>query len=471
MVIRLEINDIDRTSNLLVDSFEKEDHINEIRDTVRFQILKYGEYTYEPSIGEEVKFYVDDVKVFGGIITNIEKTKEGGEMILISVLCVDYSHLLDRQLVVERYDNKSPNEIIADIIAKYAPDFTMDNVDCSTKIKTIIFPRLPISECLRKMAETVGYFWYVDEKKDIHFFARDDNPAPFSITDETSYWDFKLLKDLSQLKNRVVIKGGEERGEERTESYEADGEQLIFSLAHKFAEKPVVKVNDVEQNVGIDFLDKEEDFDCFWNYTEKYIRFTISKKPAKGDIVAITGIPLFPVLVRISDWPSIQQYGIFEFFKEDKSIKSREEALNFARVELEAYKNGIIECEFKTDQHGLRSGQIIQVESELMGINESFLIQSVTMRILSEEKTEYHVRLASMRTIGVINFFQELLRRRDLKDLEPENLLSYFDFGDECQAVDSISEPSITSPPYYWWPDEGEGENPPILWNKFTWVL
>lgn len=473
MTIELKINDVDRTSDIVAGSLNKSDVINDEKDTLTFQIQKYGTVGFTPIIGQAVVLNIDGTTEFGGIILELKKTIKDGQLVLYDVVCVDYSFDIDRELVIERYDDKTVNFVIDAIVTKYASDYTVTNVNCTTVIATMVFNRISITECLDKLAKEVGYSWYIDSNKDIHFFVKTENPAPFEITDTNGMYVQNSLivkDDLSQIRNKVTIRGAEERASERTESYLADGDQITFPLTNKFAELPVVYVQNqiATTTVGIDYLSKEEDYDCFWNFGQKYIRFKEATKPDITEKVDITGIPLFPVLVRISEPVSIAEYGLYEFFKEDKNIQSRDEALTYALAQLEAYKEGIAEGNFETNTSGLRSGQIITIDSDLLGIDETFLIQSVRFRLLAKDKGEWSVKLATLRTISIIQVLQDLISTREVREFDPDNLLSLLQFDNPCVIIDSVDATATTTEDYTW--DDGVQPNP-IIWNLFTWKL
>ena len=471
MTIELLVNEVDRTLDVIADSIVKQDIINEQKDTLRFRVQKYGDVGFTPVINQEVVLNIDAVKEFGGVILEVNKSIQAGQMVVYDVVCCDYSLYANRELILERYDDKTVNYIIDAIVTKYAGTFTVTNVDCSVEIDTVVFNRMTMTECLDKLAKLVGYSWYIDYDKDIHFFERAKNAAPFEITDTNGKYlqnTLSVRDDLSQLRNSVVIRGADEEGTERTESYIADGEQVTFPLSNKFAELPVVNRDSTSMTVGVDFLHAEEDYDCFWSFGQKYIRFKDDTKPAESEIVSITGISLFPIIVKRFDPVSVAIYGTYEFFKENKDIKSRAEALEFAQAELGAYKDGIIEGSFQTDESGLRSGQLITIDSDLMDIDETFLIQRVQFRVLAKDKGVWIVTLATMRTVGIIQILQDLIRGVNIREFDPENLLTLIQFKDPASGIDVLGTFAKTSPPYYWVGPEEQGLENPIRYNFWT---
>jgi len=55
-----------------------------------------------------------------------------------------------------------------------------------------------------------GIFWYVDYDRDINVFANNAKPAPYNLDDTSkNYNDLSISADISMLKNRQVVRGGE----------------------------------------------------------------------------------------------------------------------------------------------------------------------------------------------------------------------------------------------------------------------
>lgn len=435
MTIILKINGIDRTSSILGNSLRKSDSLNNKVDTLSFAVEKYGNHTYAPAVNDTVELLDTGVTIFKGLILSINKSMDGHSVVRYEVECTDNTYFLNRALVTETYTNTTIDAIIADLISTYAPTFTTVNVDAPVTVETITFNRISVSDALQKLSRLSNYSWYGDYTDDIHFFAKNTEAAPFNITDTSANYDFESLQvseDISQLRNRVLIQGGEAEGDPRTELFDGDGEKKFFKLSNKFASAPTITVDGVTMTVGVDYLNDEADFDILWNFNERYIKFT--NAPAAGlNNIEVNGIPLYSILVQVEDRPSIDLYGIAEFTKTDTSITSKQEARDFAIAELEAYAQKISEGSFSTYTAGLRSGQTINVNSTLRGINEDFLIQRVTFQMISQTVGIYRVELATLKTITLIDFLITQLRANGtiLRDNDTQLLQKFLTFYDE----------------------------------------
>jgi len=442
MTVTLKVNGTDRTSSIAWNSLRKSDVLNEKVDTLSFAVDKYAS-VFTPVIGQSVELLIDGVRDYYGLILSVNKVTDGHTIVRYEIDCVDNAHYLTRVLVAESYENTTIDAIIANLISTYAPTFTTTNVAAPVAVDSIRFNRISVAACLEKLAKLSNYSWYVDYNSDIHFFIKNTELAPFSITDTSANYVFDSLEvseDLSQLRNRVFIQGGDAVGDPRDEFFNGDGTKKFFKLSNKFSELPTVTVGGVSKTVGVDFLDDEADFDVLWNYNETYIKFTTA--PAAGtNNIQVTGTPLYSILVQVQDSASIATYGVSEFARTDTTIKSKEEARDFAIAELEAYGDKISEGSFYTYTAGLRSGQTITVNSTLRAVNEGFLIQRVTFSMVSRSVGQYRIELATLKTITLIDLLISQLRQNGtlISDNDTTLLQKYEEFQDSLTLSDSLT--------------------------------
>ena len=448
-------------------SFVVESKRNERVDTCNFKIEKTVGQNFVPVLGAEIIVTLDGTRIFAGTVQRINDKPDGHHNIIFEVRCVDFTFDLDDLLIVERFENTTVQAVIEYLIDTYAPTFTYTNVVAPQEVDSVAFNRIKITQCLKKMADAYNFNWYVDYFKDLHFFARDAEPAPFSITDTSENYIFdslQITRDLSQLRNKVLVEGGEVEGAQRTLYYTGNGDQEAFDTQYKFAEKPTVTVGGVTQSVGTEYVDEDDTlFDCMWSFQQKYVRFTAGHVPPAPTTfdetnIEITGIPLIPIIVNIPSPSSILQYGTREISIKDKSIKSQQQAFDRAVAELTTYADGLNEGSFETYTAGLKVGQLIQIQSVLRGIDETFVIQSVQIKAFSYEngyKAKYRVTLASAKSIGIIDILQKLLLDEDLELNEQETLLTFLSYPVETGSTGQFSDliasgPTTQTGPYYY---------------------
>ena len=412
MNIAVKINNEEKTNLVDWESFGIEDNINEQPNLCNFTIKVFEGQSYKPEISDTVEVFDGVEKIFAGKIIRVANYAEG-DVIYYEIETKDYTLDLDRILVIERFEDKTVNEIIPYIVDNYlaGTGITYNNVNCDLEVTVVVFNNLSISKCLSELCELFNYSWYIDYDNDIHFFAKNDEPAPFNIADGSENYirdSLSIENDLSQLRNVVVIEGGEITSDnERTKIHDGDGNQKSFATDYKFSKKPTVLVNSVEVTVGVEFLNSDEDYICLWSYNEKYIRFV--SPPISGDLIEVSGYYLIPIMAQVEDNASISKYGRFEFKKIDKTIKTANEAKQYGEAQLSAYANTIREGGFRTYVSGLSSGQTISINLSMRGINENFLIMRVSLKMFTATEGEWTVELATLKTLGMIAFLQSLL--------------------------------------------------------------
>jgi hypothetical protein len=467
-MIEILINSVDKKDDIILNTFSIKNNINNKTDECQFTIRKTTSHSYVPELNDEVVVTNNSVNIFGGFIVRINTVSNTNTEVLYEVQCSDYSVYLKRKLVIDRYENETVKDIIDDLLTNYADEaITTDNVSINKVLTSIAFNGLTVAECLDKLADLLNAYWYIDNDKDIHFFYKNTEEAPFDLTDTSSNYIYNTLKieeDITQLKNRVTVRGGSNPSDtNRIELIVSqDDDQDIFPLGYKFASLPVVKVNDVAVTVGTEYLTDDLTVQCQWSFQEKSIRFTSGNIPTSGDIITIEGKILIPVIVRISNNASISDFGVFEYQINDPTIKSNDQAIERAISELNSYSNEIHDGSFRTYNDGLKAGQLININSTLRGKNIDAIIQSVSIRPHDKDNFVYAIDFATTKTLGIIEWLQKRLKDEDITEDEQETLLKYFMIEESFSFTDEVVDITITSPPYVY-------DDPDANWNFSTW--
>lgn len=475
-MITVTIDAVDRTSSIVAKSPRKNERISDRAGTFRFLLRKYGTKTYKPSLGDEISVADGATTVFAGVVTKIEERLKSPFVLEYMIICKDYSHLLSRQLVTQRYTNQSVEDIISDLITNYTTDsFTTNNVVATKVINSISFNRITVAQAIQKLADIISFTWYVDYAKDIHFFAKDGEIESFTLTDSSNNYIYSSLvikQDIEQLRNRVLVEGGDKEVADRSVTItgadlDAEGQ---YVLPYKFAGAPTITVDAVTQTVGTDFLSDDASFDVMWDFNTRHIRFTTGNIPTSGQAVVITGTPLIPIIVEVPDDASIDEFGAYEYHIKDKTIRTENEAIERSLAELDAYASELTEGEFKTRTDGFRAGQVIRINSTQRGIDEKMVVQSVDMNVEDNEGTRkvYKIKFASLKTLGVIDVLRRLLLDEEIKEGEDQILITLLRLSDSLTITDTLSAPTATSGPYYWEPISAN--SPGGKWNFATWA-
>src|SRR3990167_8937685 len=303
MAVTLTIAGTDRSRLVVAGSVRMLNQLTRQVDQASFDIDKYGSRTFAPSVGQEVVIQNGSTKLFAGRIVQVDEQYDKLDLVRYRIQCVDYTRDLDHQLVVETYEDQTIDAIIADIKSRYLPStITTTNVDAPVTVKYIAFNYEYPSDCLKQLAELVNYDWYVDYDKDIHFFAKEENAAPFELSDTGGkyiYESLSLKKDITPVRNTVYVRGGEYKGDTFTVERTGDGVHQLWGTEYKFDDIRVVTTGQ-EKSVGLDNIDNATNYDCLYNFTEKFIRFRADKIPTSGTLIQIIGRPWPPVLVKVA---------------------------------------------------------------------------------------------------------------------------------------------------------------------------
>jgi len=178
----LTIDGTDRTLNVSNRAIEITDEMGSDASVMSFTMVIRDSGVLPECDQEVVITDGDDVKLFGGRILKLNPIKRGS-LIEWRIDCVDYTRDLDRNLVVEGYEDKTDKEIIVDIVDNYCggSGITYDNVTEGISISNMTFSYMPPSECFSKICKMTGRAWYIDYDKDVHYGVKFSTPAPFNI--------------------------------------------------------------------------------------------------------------------------------------------------------------------------------------------------------------------------------------------------------------------------------------------------
>ena len=420
MAITLKINSVDKTSLVDWKSLTKQQVSSKEPDTLNFDIINYPAKTYRPVLGDDVKLYDTDgtTLIFGGTVINTEE-KMDGLVKYFTVNCKDYTHTLDRNLVVKNYTNQTVSYIVNDLLTTYAPTFTKTNTTDTTIITAISFNYLPISECLKKLAKTLGHYsWYVDYTKDINFFANYTKSAPFNLTDTSQnyIWGSLIFRsDISQLRNHIILRGGTTTGTSYTDYKIADGKQNTFFVGYDLVSYTFYKAlagtptTFVTLTVGDDGVTDPTTVDVVYNPTTGLVRFANSNTPAVNDVVKWIGTPTYPLIAQKLDVASIATFGTYQQIIVDTNITSVDSASQRLTAELAKWSAQIDGGEFETTMGDLIAGQTITVQSDLRNINQNFKIDRILTKLKTPTTFIYRVEIITTDNVTMQDILNKLL--------------------------------------------------------------
>lgn len=416
MIYVLVNNTIVNSKNLVIE--------NELTHAPDMASFSMEDPSVVPIPGMSVLIYRDTITniLFGGSILSVNKRRlapssvPANRLYSYDIVCTDYQRMLDRYLVKCVYEDITCGEIIQDIVANYTDlsiGYTTNNVATGPTIKEVSFNYIRPSEAITQLCTMTKYDWYVDYNKDIHFFAYETRPAPFTINDTvlaTKVDNFQLTPDFTQVRNRVYVRGGYYLSDTFREFFAPDGRTRIWPLAHKpHAVSSILLTHyyggQDSYTSAVDYINADDGtFDFFWNYEEKYFRCANDfPTPAEGDLIDIDYQYEIPILVCADNYASQIAIaaveggtGVYEHIIVDDSIMSKEMAHDRARVEVNTFGDALVTGSFTTYEHGFKSGQYITVAcSGYESYVGNYQIQRVLIRLLAPDVIQYQVTFAS----------------------------------------------------------------------------
>ena len=118
MVYSITINGADRTTDVLNQSVEVEDVLNDRQNLCKFRLIDRSGGGI-PSPQQEVIITLADATIlFGGYIIEVVKNKMESGVVEAEISCQDYAWILDRFLAHKSYEDMTDKAIIEDLITK-----------------------------------------------------------------------------------------------------------------------------------------------------------------------------------------------------------------------------------------------------------------------------------------------------------------------------------------------------------------
>lgn len=332
--------------------------------------------------------------------------------------------------------------------------FTLQNVIRGDRL--FVDVRVPYKKptvFFEQLAKLQNFFWFVDYERDIHMFKMNNTEAPFEITDSSqNYSNLSITADISQLKNRQTVRGGEAVDAfTYTQIEVCDGKQESWGLDYKpkalevWVDTTGTGSSYVQASLGIENLDDPALFDYVYNFQEKVVRRASASILPVGTLFKRIYYPYKPIRVRVEDNASILAIkamlwgdGIIDGpVISDASIKDWNEARLRARAEVETYANAILSADFTTEIDGLTAGQIIHITDSSRGIDDDFLIQKVWKASKENERWRYTISAGST-MFGLIEFFQMLLKKTDDLNVDVNEQVDIVKNIDETLEIEDV---------------------------------
>lgn len=152
-------------------------------------------------------------RLFAGQVLQLQQTALLTQFAhrVFQVQAIDYTWGLSTRKVSERYTATTVAAIVADLVATYAPNYTVHVQTGFDPIDEITFTNQDLPDCLTQLVKRAGGYWLCDYFRVVQVFLTDDRgTAPTAITDTAPslLTQFAVTRDLSQWITRVYVEGG-----------------------------------------------------------------------------------------------------------------------------------------------------------------------------------------------------------------------------------------------------------------------
>lgn len=439
MSITFTIAGSDRTYDVLID-WSIEQVLTSQEDSCSF-VIKAGE---PPVSGDELIVRDGQTKIFAGIIDEIKADFKTSQVTFYECTARDYSYVIDRRLVVENYKNQSADAILRDIVNKYVPGFTVSNVSQEAPVIEVMpfYYKRP-SDCFKDLCKYVGWEWYVDYEKDLHFF----NPmelgqqAPIVINNDSNIRKLKHEIDTSTLRNRVYVNGGTMLSDPQVIQWKADGVGRTWVLPwepYDFS----LQIGGIAKTVGIESVDEETDCDYLLKQKDKYLRASAqTQTPADGITIQLTAKQAIDVITVVEDLASQQAIaamqggdGVYEHYVSDDALVTVEAGEAAGTADLLQHANPKVKGSFDTEIPGWEPGQLVYIDLPARGISGTFLIQKVTIKPASATLLTFKISYGG-RLLGIADFLKALVSSQKSKKSNDTNVIHKYVYGGEAAKV------------------------------------
>jgi hypothetical protein len=432
-----------------------------------------------PVVGDIINLSDPSGVIWAGTVTETEATIEG-LLLTWQITCTDWGYLLNGILIKKNYSQLDPHDIVVDLIAQADPlgakGFTTNHVQYGNfLVPTIQFNYQQPSKCLQSLANLIGWDWYIDADKDVHFFLGDVDDgvgeggvAPITVDATSGEIEWNSLDvdlNITNLQNSVYVIGGTYpktfTAASTPDTFLTDGVRQFFSVSYPyyspstadFEAVPIsVTLGGVPQTIGIANQDDPADFQVMYNDQQRWIQFPAGA-PSSGQTVKVFGTAKVPIVAHASDPVSIATFGEYQGVVTDTKITSVPEAQARAQAQILQFGHAVYDVKFNTLITGCRIGQAITFNLPAFGITESLIIKIITAVGFapgSEGMLEYQLECIGSDVVTFTDLMQSVLQQEDSQtpvdeSTVNENLLPN---SEDVVAAETIPTPVVTSMPY-----------------------
>ena len=324
--------------------------MNEYNSSSTFQVTydsPFGRHSTDFQVGNEIELFADDsdatTKLLTGVVERVNfRGRENTQTVTLSGR--DFSlRLQDATVDPIIFTDTEISEIVTSIISANVDDITTTNVDTTgVTLKRIVFNHTPVFEALKQLAELAGFYFFVDNDKDLNFKQR-ANVSSGIVLDNTNINISNIDTTREGMANSVFVYGDRQlSGFEETLTAGSPLGGSVFDLLSK-PRNTLVTVDTVPSQGGVFELTVVPTSGPrhLVSFNDKKVVFVSGTDigydaiPSSGASVKITYDRDIPIVKFGQNEDSITLFGKREKIINDKSINDPNTAVDILRKELE----------------------------------------------------------------------------------------------------------------------------------------
>lgn len=378
------------------------------------------------------------------------------KVLYIDIDADDNSAIADRRVIAAAIEGITAAAAITTYVipALAGEGVTAGTIDADFTVSRDIWRYYKASECLDRLADVnVGYFWYIDNSRKLHFL-HEDSATVVNLDDTVNFTDFRLTQNMDTYRNTQIVVTPRLR---TTPQYNeiasplADGLTRTFTTRFPLAEQPLYFwytldyfadpidwVNVLISDIGVNGFDTGKKW--YWSYDSPEITQSDTETvlPANGAI-KVSYIGLKNGVLKMSNQAEINDRkskettssGIYEAVEEITGMDDFYAASQYTRAMLAKFSQISDKCEFETYDPRFIQGAKINAVLPFYGVATSFLVDTI-MIVQESQRVLYAITAYDSESIGEWEkFFYDLYKAQRKVVLNEDEILTVINGIDE----------------------------------------
>lgn len=438
-----------------------------------------------PVVGDVITLYDSTGIIFGGTVTETEATIQG-LMLTWVVTASDWGYLFDGTLVKKNYAMLDPHDIVVDIVNTFCggKGFTTNHVQTGNfLVPSIKFNYQQPTKALESLAKLIGWDWYIDPNKDIHFFLGDvedavgeGGTAPISVDATSGKIEWNSLDvdlNLTNMQNSVFVIGGNYTktftATNTPDTFLTDGVAQFFSTSYPYDISTItVTLDGVTQTIGTANQTDPTTVQVLYNDAQRWIQFT-SGAPGSEHTVKVFGNAKVPIIAHAQDSAAVSTYGEYQSVIVDSKISSVPEAQARAQAAILQFGHPVYDVKFNTLVPGCAIGQAMTVNLPAFSITKQLIIKRVEAVGFAPGPNgmlEYQIECIGSDNVTFTDLMTTILQEEaNQTPVDDSTVSENLEVVDEEPSVTETLTVTSTTGPYRW----GAG-SPQIRWGFWKWL-